>query len=62
MQYSGMAFQLIGGIILGVWLGKQIDKWLVMKTPVFTIGLAMLFTLASLVLIIRDLIKNSNNG
>lgn len=57
MKYSGMAFQLIGGIILGYFVGAKVDQWLGIKTPAFTIGLALLFTIGSLILIIRDLMK-----
>ena len=57
MKYSGMAFQLIGGIILGYFVGSKVDQWLEMKTPLFTIGLALFFTIGSLILIIRDLMK-----
>jgi len=57
MKYSGMAFQLIAGTILGYWLGTKVDGWLDMKSPVFTIGLAMLFTIGTLVKVIRDLMK-----
>ncbi|MES2731786.1 MAG: AtpZ/AtpI family protein [Bacteroidota bacterium] len=59
MKYSGMAFQLIAGIILGIWLGSMLDKRLEMKTPLFTIGLSLLFMIGSLVLIIRDLMKGN---
>ena len=57
MKYSGMAFQLIGGIILGYFVGSKVDQWLEIKTPAFTIGLALFFAIGSLVLIIRDLMK-----
>ena len=52
-----MAFQLIASIALGAWLGSRLDRWLALKTPAFTIGLSLLFTVSSLVLIIRDLMK-----
>ena len=57
MKYSGMAFQLIAGIVLGYWLGKKLDEWMGNKAPWFTIGLSLFFTVGSLVLIIRDLMK-----
>ena len=57
MKYSGMAFQLIAGIVLGYWLGKKLDEWMGNKSPWFTIGLSLFFTIGSLVLIIRDLMR-----
>ncbi len=59
MKYSGMAFQLIASIALGAWLGSLLDKWLQRKAPIFTIGLSLLFTVATLILIIRELLKEN---
>lgn len=59
MKYSGMAFQLVGSIALGAWLGSLLDGKLQKKAPVFTIGLSLLFAIATLVLIIRELLKEN---
>ena len=52
-----MAFQLIASIVLGAWLGSRLDQLLALMAPAFTIGLSLLFTVGSLVLIIRDLMR-----
>jgi len=51
-----MAFQFLAAIVFGMLLGKWLDKSLA-TSPVFTIGLSLFFVTASLVLMIRDLLK-----
>ena len=45
-KYSGMAFQMLAIIVLGVLGGIKADKYLGLKTPVFTI----IFTILSVFL------------
>jgi len=52
-----MAFQFLGAIVIGVLLGKWLDKKFATSSPVFTITFSLLFVIASLVLVIRDLLK-----
>ena len=56
-RYSGMAFQLIAAILLGLWIGMKIDDALGYETPVFTAITTVVFLIASLFLIIRTLTK-----
>lgn len=53
-----MAFQMIAAILLGLWIGMQIDKALGKDTHVFTALTTLLFLLATLFLIIRSLTKS----
>lgn len=57
LKYSGMAFQFLGAAIAGLLLGKWLDKTFSMKSPVFTVSLSLFFVAASLVLVIRELLK-----
>jgi F0F1-type ATP synthase assembly protein I len=57
VQYSSIAFQMLGTIGLGVWGGMKLDQWQGNKTPGWTIGLSLLAIGASLYLFIRGLPK-----
>ncbi len=46
MKYSGLAFQIAVYVIAGLWLGRQVDKYLDMQRPVFSGVLAALFLIA----------------
>ena len=55
VQYSGIGFQMLGTIGLGVWAGMKLDTWQGNKTPVWTITLSLTAIFASLYLFIRQL-------
>lgn len=46
MKYSGMAFELVALMVVAVFLGKQLDKWLDMSKPYGTAGVLVLFLVA----------------
>lgn len=54
-QYSGIAFQMLGTIGLGVWGGMKIDEWQNNQSPIWTIVLSLTAIGASLYLFIRQL-------
>ncbi len=56
-RYSGMAFQMIGIILVATWGGIKLDKLTGWKTPVFTIVLSLLGVFAAIYFSIKDLIK-----
>jgi F0F1-type ATP synthase assembly protein I len=56
-RYSGLAFQMLLAIGLGVWGGIKLDQWLDLKFPVFTVVLSLLGVVASLLQLIRGLPK-----
>ena len=56
-RYSGMAFQMIGIILLTTWGGVKLDELLKFETPVFTIILSLLGVFAALYTVLRDFIK-----
>ena len=35
LRYGGFAFQLLGGIGVGAWVGYRIDRFLDLKFPLF---------------------------
>jgi ATP synthase protein I len=56
-RYSGMAFQMIGIILVTTWGGIKLDKLTGNHTPVFTIILSLLGVFAAIYTAIKDLIK-----
>ncbi|MBD2757581.1 AtpZ/AtpI family protein [Spirosoma validum] len=57
VQYSGIAFQMLGTIGLGVWAGMKLDEWQHNPRPIWTIVLSLTAIGASLYLFIRQLTK-----
>jgi ATP synthase protein I len=59
-RFSSLVLQM--GLIIGffVWLGTYMDKLQKMETPWWTIGLSLFGVFAALYLIIREVIKSSN--
>lgn len=56
-QYSGIAFQMLGTIGLGVWAGLKLDEWQGNRRPIWTIVLSLTAIGASLYLFIRQLTR-----
>ncbi|NJM14645.1 MAG: AtpZ/AtpI family protein [Bacteroidales bacterium] len=48
-RYSGIAFQMMAIIAAGVFGGLKLDRWLVLKVPVFTIVLSLLAVALSII-------------
>jgi len=43
LRYSGMAFQLLTLIFIGVWLGGKLDAWQANEKPIWTAVLSLVF-------------------
>ncbi len=56
-RYTGMAFQMIGIILVTTWGGVKLDKLTGWSTPVFTIVLSLFGVFAALYVTLKDLIK-----
>jgi len=56
-RYSGMAFQMIGIILVTTWGGIKLDKLTDFEKPVFTIILSLLGVFAAIYTVVRDFIK-----
>ena len=57
VQFSGIAFQMLGTIGLGVWVGMKLDAWQQNHRPIWTIVLSLTAIGASLYLFIRQLTR-----
>ncbi|GAB3563090.1 hypothetical protein GCM10027578_06170 [Spirosoma luteolum] len=57
VQYSGIAFQMLGTIGLGVFVGLKIDEWQQNARPIWTIVLSLTAIGASLYLFIKQLTR-----
>ena len=55
LKYSGLAFQFLAAILMGFWLGKWLDGKYATEKPWFTMAFMMLFLVATLYKIIRDI-------
>lgn len=55
IQFSGMAIEMGALIFVGAWLGRQADAWLSLEKPYFLLAGTLLFTLAAIYRVIRDL-------
>jgi ATP synthase protein I len=56
-RYSGMAFQMIGIILVTTWGGIKLDNVLGFEKPVFTIILSLLGVFAAIYTAVKDFIK-----
>jgi F0F1-type ATP synthase assembly protein I len=56
-RFTGLAFQMIGIILVTVWGGVKLDKLTGWHTPVFTIVLSLLGVFAAIYTAIKDFIK-----
>jgi F0F1-type ATP synthase assembly protein I len=56
-KYSGMAFQLLGACLAGVFIGRWIDAKMQYERPAFAVFLTVLFMVASLVALTRQLMR-----
>jgi hypothetical protein len=58
LKYSGIAFQLAGLMIIGIFLGKKLDAWLQFEKPFMTMALIMIFFTGYMYKLYIDLTKN----
>jgi ATP synthase protein I len=56
-RYTGMAFQMVGIILVTTWGGTKLDEITKFKTPVFTIILSLFGVFAAIYVILKDFIK-----
>jgi F0F1-type ATP synthase assembly protein I len=61
MRYSGLAFQMIGALVIAAYGGKKLDEYMGNKNPWATIILMVLAVVASVYLVIVSVIKNNPN-
>ena len=57
LKYSGLAFQMIGAMVLAAFAGGKLDAYFQTENPWFTVVLLVLAVVASMVLVILSLNK-----
>lgn len=56
-RYTGLAFQMLGIILVTFWGGHKLDQLTGWHTPVFTIVLSLLGVFAAIYVAVKDFIK-----
>jgi len=54
-RYSGLAFQLLGACLAGVFIGRWLDAKMQLERPLWAVFLTIFFMIASLVSLYRQL-------
>lgn len=57
-KYSGLAFQLLGACLAGVFIGRWIDDRLHLEKPAWAVFLTIFFMIAALYGIYRQLLRD----
>jgi len=60
-KFSGMAFQMLITILVGVYIGQYLDKEFPNDSSVYTLIFSLIFIGASLYTVIRQAIKLGND-
>jgi F0F1-type ATP synthase assembly protein I len=60
-RYSGIAFEMLIIILIGVFGGIGLDKWLKLTIPIFTISLSILSVILAIYTVTRGLLKSGRN-
>lgn len=56
-RYSSIGFQMLLIILAGVFGGREVDRWLELQFPVFTLVLTILAVVLSIYFVIKDLLR-----
>lgn len=57
-RYGGLAFELLGACLAGVFIGRWVDKKIGLEKPAFAVFLTIAFLFASLYRIYKQLLKD----
>jgi len=55
LKYSGLAFQMASYVIVGLLIGKQLDKYFELEKPILTAGCMLLFLVAYFIKLFNDI-------
>lgn len=58
LKYSGMAFQMVAAIGLGMWGGVTLDGMVQFKFPIFTLVLSLLGLIAAMYFVIKTALND----
>jgi F0F1-type ATP synthase assembly protein I len=61
VHYSGIGFQMLIIILIGVFGGIKLDQWLNLNFPVFTVILSLLSVAFAIYYAVKDMLKNNNS-
>lgn len=56
-KYSSIAFQMIAIILIFLFSGYQLDKWIQFKFPIFTVTFSIIGSFLSLYSLFKDINK-----
>lgn len=56
-KYSGLAFQLLGACLAGVFIGRWLDAKMQLERPLWAVFLTILFMVASLYALYKQLTR-----
>ncbi len=56
-RYTGIGFQMLVIILIGVFGGVKLDQWLDLNVPVFTIFLSILSVILAIYYAVKDFLK-----
>lgn len=54
MFYAGYGFQLLGGVAIGIWAGRWLDKKCSIQTPLFIWIVPLIILIALLYRLVRE--------
>jgi len=57
-RYGGLAFELLGACLAGVFIGRWVDEKIGLEKPAFAVFLTIAFLFASLYRIYKQLLKD----
>lgn len=57
IRYSSLAFEMVAIMVIGVLAGYEIDEWLDLSFPAFTLGLMILSVIAAIYHAIKNFLK-----
>lgn len=59
VKYSGMAFQMLAIILIGIYGGKKLDEWLHTGSKIFTLTFSLISVVGAMYLMIKDVLNNN---
>jgi len=55
LKYSGLAFQMASYVVVGLLIGKQLDRYFELERPLLTAGCMLLFLVAYFIKLFNDI-------
>jgi len=60
-KYSGLGFQMLAIIFIGVFGGVKLDEYLKLEFPIFTVVLSLLSVVLAIYFAIKDFLNTNNS-